>query len=128
MVKISAARLDLQSARLDNLGQAAFAAEYDNGNSGTSITVDWKVHGNLQKVTRTGNCTYTFTAPTGPASLLLKMVHEASATAYTVTFSPVPKYPGGAAPTWTNTSGAVDIITFYFDGTNYYGIQNGAFA
>ncbi len=105
----------------------AYGTQVDNGNSSTAITIDWTTS-NFQKVTRTGNCTYTFTAPTGPATLVLNMVHEASGTAYTNTFSPVPKWAGGTVPTPTNTTGAIDVITFYYDGTSYYGSALAAFA
>lgn len=99
-----------------------------NGNSGASITINYTTGGPTQSVVRTANCTYTLTAPTRASVVVLKMIHEASASVYTVTFSPVPKYPGGVAPTWTNTSGAVDIITLFWDGTTWYGIQQAAFA
>jgi len=97
-----------------------FASEYNNGNSGASKTIDWKANGNKQKITTTASCTLTFTAPDWPANVQLKVIHEASATAYTYTYPATVKWSWGVPPT-TNTSGAVDIISFYFDGTNYYG-------
>jgi len=115
------------SAKMLNTG-LSYGTEFSAGNSGTSITIDWTANGNFQTVTRTGNCTYTFTAPTGPTTLVLRMVHEASATVYTNTFSPVPKWAGGTVPTPTNTTGAIDVITFYYDGTSYYGSALAAFA
>lgn len=96
-------------------------SEYDNGNSGASKTVDFATNGPVQKITRTASTTLTLTAPAIPAMVVLKLVHEASATAYTVAFSPTPKWPGSAAPTFTNTSGAVDILTLYWDGATWYG-------
>lgn len=103
-------------------------AEFNAGNSGAAITIDFTTNGALQKVTRTANSTYTLTAPPSPATVVLKLVHEASATVYTVTFSPAVKFPSGTAPTWTNTSGAIDIITLYWDGASWYGVQQAAFA
>lgn len=97
--------------------------EYDAGNSGTSKTLDFATNGPLQKVTRTGSCTFTLTAPSKPGMVVVKMVHEASATAYTVTFSPTVKWPGGTSPTWTNTSGAIDLVSLYWDGTSWFGVQ-----
>ena len=62
--------------------QAYLASMISNGDSGTSKNVDWTA-GNIQSLTTTGNCTLTFTAPTGPCCLTLKIIHEASDTAYT---------------------------------------------
>lgn len=93
--------------------------ETDNGNSGTAKTVDWRLS-NHQKITTTGSCTLTFTAPTKPCVLSLKIVHNASATAYTYTWPASVKWPSGTAVTTTNTSGAVDIVSLRYDGTNYH--------
>jgi len=99
----------------------------DNGNSGASKTIDWRVS-TKQKITTTASCTLTFTAPPFPTSLILKIIHEASATAYTYTWPGTVKWPSGTAPTLTNTSGAVDIIALFFDGTNYYSVANTNFS
>ena len=48
--------------KLEINNTAAFSSEYDNGKSGTSKTIDWN-NGNKQRITLTGNCTLTFTAP-----------------------------------------------------------------
>ena len=99
-------------------------SEYDAGNSSTAITLNFATNGPLQKVTRNGSATYTLTSPTYPGTVVVKFVHTTNATAYTVTFSPLVKWPGGTSPTWTNTSGAVDLVSFYWDGTAWYGIQS----
>lgn len=105
------------------------AAEYDNGNSGTTKTIDWATNGPLQKVTRTGNCTYTLTAPSVPSTLVLKFIHETgTSTAYTVTYSPTVKNPSGTAFSFTNTTAAIDIVTFYWDGTSYYVVGQANFS
>jgi hypothetical protein len=108
-----------------NIGQAkhrnaTFNTEVNNGNSGTGKTIDWNA-GNKQTIVTTASGTLTFIAPSGPCNLLLRIVHEASATAYTYGYPATVKWSGGTKPSTTNTSGAVDIIAFYFDGTNYYG-------
>jgi hypothetical protein len=99
----------------------AYFIEFDNGNSGTSKTIDWTANGNKQKITTTGSCTVTFTNPTGPCNLIIRIVHEASTTAYTYTWPATVKWPSGSSGklATTNTSGSVDIVSFYFDGTNY---------
>lgn len=109
----------IKDSELIGMLKASFIEEHNNGNSSTAKTIDWK-KGNKQKITTTGNCTLTFSNPFGPCNLLLKIVHEASATAYTYTWPANVYFPGGTDPDTTDTSGAVDIVALYFDGTNYY--------
>ena len=95
--------------------QAYFDAEVDDGNSSTADTIDWTT-GNKHKSTVTGNCTYTFTPPSGPANLILKLVNPGSKTpVWPVTVL----WSGGTEPSWT--ASGTDIVAFYWDGTNYYG-------
>lgn len=100
----------------------AYFTETDNGNSSTSDTIDWTVS-NKQKSTLTGNCTFTFTAPPGPCNLVLKLVQDGTGSR-TVTWPAAVKWPGGVAPTLTTTASRVDVITFYYDGTNYLGASS----
>jgi hypothetical protein len=100
--------------------QAYQSSLVTNGNSSTSKTIDW-TQGVIQSIVTTGSCTLTFTPPTGPAVLTLKIIHEASSSAYTYTWPSV-KWPSATAPSTTNTSGAVDIVSLFFDGTYYYGL------
>lgn len=97
----------------------AYFTETDNGNSSTADTIDWTLS-NKQKSTLTGNCTFTFTAPTGPCNLLLKLVQDGTGSR-TVTWPAAVHWSGGVAPTLTTTASKVDIITFYYDGATYFG-------
>ena len=96
-----------------------FDLEYDNGNSGAADTVDWG-KGNKQKSTMTDDCTYTFTAPDGPCNVMLKLIQDGTETRVP-TWPGTVKWPGGTEPTWSTAASAVDMISFYYDGTNYYG-------
>lgn len=91
------------------------------GNCGAGVTVDWRL-GQTATVIRNASTVITMVAPTSvpnaTCTLTLFLVHEASSTAYTVTFSPVPKVLGGGTLSYTNTTGATDIIVFkYLNGT-----------
>jgi hypothetical protein len=97
----------------------AYFTETDNGNSGTADTIDWTLS-NKQRSTLTGNVTFTFTAPPGPCSLVLKLIQDATGTR-TVTWPATVHWSGGTAPTLTTTAAKVDIVTFYYDGTTYFG-------
>jgi len=105
---------------------AYFDAEFDNGDSGAADTINWKV-GNKQKSTLTANCTYTFTAPSGPCNVLLRIIQGGSGS-YTVTWPATVKWANATAPTLSTSVGAIDIVSFYYDGTSYHGIANTNFA
>lgn len=84
----------------------------------TAVAINW-TNGNKQSIapTAAGNPTYTFTVPDGPTNLTLKATNLGAAG--TVTWPATVKWPGGTQPTWT--SSGTDIISFYYDGTNFYG-------
>jgi hypothetical protein len=83
--------------------------------------------GQKQKVTLTANCTFTFTAPNGPANFMLKLV-QGGAGSFTVTWPATVKWPSGVAPVLTTTVGGIDFIAIYYDGTNYYSTFSLAFS
>jgi len=59
-------------------GTIVSSTTYANGNTGTSMTIDWRRQ-NHQRCNLTGNVTFTFTAPDGPATLYLKVTETAGA-------------------------------------------------
>ena len=100
-------------------GTAYQAAETDNGDSGSADTIDWSL-GNNQRSTLTGDVSYTFAAPGGPAHLVLRMVQDVSGS-HAVTWPAEVEWDGGVEPTWDTTAGILNIASFYYDGTGYYG-------
>lgn len=98
------------------------STEVNNGDSDTADTIDW-VSGNFQKSTMTNNCTYTFTAPPVKGRFQLMLVQDATGSR-TATWPVAVKWPGGTAPTLSTAANAIDIISFYYDGTNYYGVES----
>ena len=93
--------------------------EVDDGDSGATDTIDW-TKGPKHLSTLTSNVTFTFIAPLDTANLVLKLVQDAGGTNL-VTWPSTVKWPGGVAPTLSSGGTDVDIISFYFDGTNYFG-------
>ena len=89
----------------------------DNGNTGTAQTIDIS-DSTLQTYTLNGNC--TFTMPTADAGRSFTVFLKTGAGSLTATFTGV-KFPSNTAPTITTTASRMDIITFYSDGTNWYG-------
>jgi len=81
--------------------------------------------------TLTENTTFTFSNPavSGKAtSFTLKLVQDASASGYTVTWPAGVDWPSATAPTLTATASAVDLFVFYTNdgGTTWYGLTAGA--
>jgi hypothetical protein len=110
---------------------AVFDAVYDNGNSGAAKTIDWR-NGNKQKITTTGSCTLTFTAPEGACSLTLMIRHENSATAYTYVYPANVDWTGHLKYVTQNSAYAKDIINFIYDpdwfgSPQYFATGNGDF-
>lgn len=113
---------DLECNNLDilEIKQALFNGEVDNGNSGTAATINW-TSGNNQKIRLTGDCTLTFTAPDGVSRLQLRVVQDNVGTRLLI-------YPGtvtwakNTAPTLLTSGTACDILSFWYDGTNYWGV------
>jgi hypothetical protein len=89
----------------------------DNGNTGTSQTIDIS-DSTLQTYTLTGNC--TFTMPTADAGRSFTMFLKTGAGSFTATFTGA-KFPSNTSPVITTDANRMDIITFYSDGTNWYG-------
>jgi len=78
--------------------------------------------GTVQTATLTASTACTFTMPTATAgkSFVLLLKQAASTGNGTATFTGV-KWSGGTAPTITATAGKMDILSFFADGTNWYG-------
>jgi hypothetical protein len=106
---------------LSNITTATFAAEKNDGNSGTGINVDWTA-AQQHFVTLTGNCAFTFTNPVGPGTFLLRLQQNGTGgfTASWPTGAGGVKWVGSAPPVITPAPNAVDILSFYWNGTNYY--------
>ena len=94
----------------------------------TTTTVDWTA-GNKATVTLTGNVgTLAFTNPTNPCNVLLKIVQDGTGSRLITAYDADVKWAGGTKPTLTTTAAGIDICSFYWDGSNYFGVASLAFA
>ena len=85
--------------------------------------------GTVVTATLTASTPCTFAMPTSPTagnSFILRLTQAATGMT-TATFTGV-KWPGGTVPTITATASAVDIISFVYIGTAWYGNAAQAFA
>jgi hypothetical protein len=91
---------------------------------GATITPD-VTNGNIQTVTLTGNVTLSaFTNPIAGQSLTLFVVQDATGSRI---LTSTMKFAGGSK-TLSTAANSIDIITAYYDGTNYYATLAKAFA
>jgi FtsP/CotA-like multicopper oxidase with cupredoxin domain len=88
-------------------------------NSSTAITLAL-TNGTVQIITLTGNATITMPTATSGKSFIMLLKQDATGSR-TVTWSTV-KWAGGTAPTITSTASRQDILSFFADGTNWYGV------
>lgn len=96
--------------------------------SGTSQTIDWD-NGVIQKLdlgSASGNVTLTINDPTQGATYRLFVIQ--GATSRTLTWPAAIKWVNGQAPILSTANGSIDIITLYYDGTNYFGDWELAYA
>ena len=104
----------LSNPTVTNYVETPFSA-----NSSTAITLDL-ANGTVQIITLTGNATITMPTATSGKSFIMFLKQDATGSR-TVTWSTV-KWAGGTAPTITSTASRQDILSFFADGTNWYGV------
>ena len=93
---------------------------YNAGTKTANFTLDF-ANGPVQQVTinAAGPLVLTLSNPVTGGAYLLKIVQ--GATPGTITFPVSVKWGAAGAPTLSNTTGNVDIINLFYDGTSYYG-------
>lgn len=96
---------------------------HDAGNSGVAITIDWD-NGNNQLITLTGAAAITLNNPVAGSVYVLKLLQDATGSRQP-TWPASVKWAGGSFPGCTGTASHSDLITLYYDGTNYLGTVAG---
>jgi hypothetical protein len=103
----------------------AFQNEVNNNDAGPSdgaapFNINW-TSGQKQVVFLTGNATFTFTAPPGPSNITLRLI-QSGAGSNLVTWPATVKWATSTPPTLSTAVNAIDICSFYWNGTNYFGV------
>jgi len=105
-------------AETHHIGFSEQAVSYDSG----TTTVNW---GNGNKASLTfgaGNITsLAFTDPPTASNLLLKIVQDSTGSRTITSWDSSIKWANGVVPTLSTGADEIDILTFYFDGSSYYG-------
>lgn len=88
----------------------------------SASAIDWAT-GNMFTKTLSANTTFTFSNAKDGQTIVVRITNTASN--YTVTYPVGVLWSGGTPPTQT-TGAKSDVITFIYDGTNYFGssVQN----
>ena len=110
-----------------NAGAHSIGFTQQSGTGDGTTTIDWKLGNKYKHTFGTQNETFIFTAPSNPCNILLVLIQDGTGSR-TVTWPATVKWPGGSAPTLTTTGSGIDIVSFYWDGTNYFGVASLAFA
>lgn len=103
-----------------NVGPHTIGFDAQSATGDGTTTIDWKLGNKFNFLFGAQADTFTFTAPTNPCSLILKLTQDGTG-GRVATWPATVKWAGGTAPTLSTGGGEVDIIAFYFDGTNYHG-------
>lgn len=91
--------------------------EFTVANAQSSVSVNWD-DSPAQYMDMEGNVHLELENGQSGQAYVLKVENGGS---FTMTFASNILWPGGTAPTITTGDGAIDLLNFYCDGTNYYG-------
>jgi hypothetical protein len=106
---------------IEVLKTAVFDAEVAAGSFTATGTIAW-ASGNKQRVTLKGAATFVFTDPPGGCcNLVLRLLQDGTG-GYNPAWPASVKWAGGTEPSWSTGASAIDIVSFYWDGSAYYGV------
>jgi hypothetical protein len=117
------------SNNLSVIGQWYPGSVTTNTPTGSTQTISFN-NGNFQVLalgSTSGTVTLTLTNPQTGANYIIKTIQHATVPV-AVTWPATVKWKGGVAPVISVGASAVDIIELYWDGTNYFGTFNQAYA
>jgi len=97
---------------------AELALQTANGDGTT--TINWSLGNKMKFTFGAQNETFTFTAPTNSSPMILMLIQDGVGSR-TATWPGTVKWAERTAPTLTTTANYIDIVSFFYDGTNYYG-------
>lgn len=89
-------------------------------------TITWNANSGCQATVTLGGTgrTLTVSNPIAGSFYIIKIVQGTGGSKTIGTWPTNTKWPGGTAPTLTTTAGSVDIVSFWYDGTNYNAVYS----
>jgi hypothetical protein len=112
----NAGNVNISGGEITNMDRVGFIGEWNVGTASSNVTVDWS-NSNNQVVTLSGNAIISFTNMT-VGHKQLKIIQDNTG-GRTPTL-PSGKWPGGVAGSFSIDANAEDILSIYYDGSNYY--------
>ncbi len=112
---------DLVVSQKINAGQTVTFDEFNNGDSGSTATIDWNNSQKHSIVLTAAPVTLTFVNPVGVGNFLIRLIQD-SAGSRTITWPSNMNWPSGSAPELSTAADAIDVITLYYDKNRYYGV------
>lgn len=107
----------LGNNNLTGIKTAVFNGEINNATTTGAVTIDWPAGAMQKQAEPTGSITYTFTAPSGPCHLQLRILSDGTSSAQTFTWPATVKWIGA---TWAAAANKNAVINFFYDGTDYW--------
>lgn len=99
-----------------------FTKQTATGVVGTT-TINWKLGNKFEFTFGAGDETFVFTSPSNPCNIML-MVKQDNNGSRILTYPSNVKWPSNTEPTLSTGANAIDILSFYFDGTDFYGMAS----
>ena len=93
----------------------------------TPVTIDFTKGNKVQLNMPTSNATLTFNPPSKPCNLVLIVVQDSTGSR-AITWNTTIKWVNEVTPSLTPIGNGIDIISFLYDGTNWYGMAAYDFA
>jgi len=100
-------------------GPASIINEIVDGNTGAGITLNFTTGVN-HKITVNAATVLTFTAPANSRHVQVRFDYS-GAGGFAITWPGSVTWTGGVEPSWNTTVGPMNIASFYYDGTTYWG-------
>lgn len=107
-----------------NLGMSTFiVTDRNSGTVGATATIDWATYGGLQHIQLTSAtpCTLSFTAPSAPCEMFLRVQAPLAGTVPVITWPTAVKWTDGGSAPPVSPLAQWRVYRFVWDGTSYWG-------
>jgi len=103
-------------AQINRVAELALQTATGDG----ATTINWSLGNKMKFTFGAANETFTFTAPSNSSPMILILIQDGVG-GRTATWPGTVKWVERTIPTLTTIANYIDIVSFFWDGTNYYG-------